>query len=301
MSEDKNDIKMISRQQLYKDLRSLEEMFGAVYDISERGGDSGREVIYKYADEDFSIQRSPYNKESESLLRDSFIALSMFQGRHGFEFLNDFLPKLEKYHNVTLENNPIIYYDDKEGVKGLEYFPILTHMIREKAVLNISYKGFKKEKVTITIHPYILRQFNSRWYLYGGVDNLYSKEFEIWSIPLDRMMQIKRSKEVDFKQKIVNWVDFFHDYYGVTKEKDEKEEIVLHFYDKTGHYIATKPIHSSQKRGKWLDDNTFEVKLKLIPNYELESLILSYGENVEVIEPEVLRQKLSERIQKIRY
>lgn len=298
-SDDKNNVKLISRQQLYKDLRSIEDIYNAVYDTSDKGGESGREVIYKYADEDYSIQRSPYNLESESLLKDAFIALSMFQGRHGFEFINEFLPKLERYHDMEVEKNPIILYDDNEGVKGLEHFPILGHYIREKMVATVLYKGFRKEKVSITIHPYLLRQFNSRWYLYGGVENFNSQEFEIWHIPLDRILKIMICKNEDYKVSEVDWVDFFQDHYGVTQNKDPKENIVLLFYGDSGHYVETKPLHVSQRKGKWIDENTYEIRLKLIPNYEFESLILSYGENVQVIAPESLKERICERINKL--
>jgi predicted DNA-binding transcriptional regulator YafY len=39
---------------------------------------------------------------------------------------------------------------------------------------------------------------------------------------------------------------------------------------------------------------------KVIPNYELESLLLSFGENVKVLRPEWLAGKLAERIEKMK-
>ena len=41
------------------------------------------------------------------------------------------------------------------------------------------------------------------------------------------------------------------------------------------------------------------VSLDLIPNYELESLILSYGEGLEVLQPKSLREKMKKRIELI--
>jgi predicted DNA-binding transcriptional regulator YafY len=40
------------------------------------------------------------------------------------------------------------------------------------------------------------------------------------------------------------------------------------------------------------------VKLEVIPNFELERLILSFGEQVEVISPEPFKMRIAERIQK---
>ena len=58
---------------------------------------------------------------------------------------------------------------------------------------------------------------------------------------------------------------------------------------------VNKPIHETQKH-KWLNEETLEVKIKVIPNYELERLILSNGESVEVIKPEYLRDIIKTRL-----
>jgi hypothetical protein len=74
---------------------------------------------------------------------------------------------------------------------------------------------------------------------------------------------------------------YFEDFIGVTKPGEAKsEKIILHFYGKTGSYMETKPIHGSQK-SNWISDETLEVKLDLIINYEFERLILSYANNVK--------------------
>jgi predicted DNA-binding transcriptional regulator YafY len=59
--------------------------------------------------------------------------------------------------------------------------------------------------------------------------------------------------------------------------------------------MENKPIHETQKH-KWINEETLEVKIKVMPNYELERLILSNGESVEVIEPEYLRNIIKTRL-----
>jgi predicted DNA-binding transcriptional regulator YafY len=68
----------------------------------------------------------------------------------------------------------------------------------------------------------------------------------------------------------------------------------LLFNEKRGKYAETKPLHESQ-RNKWTDKG-FLVTLKLIPNLELEQVILSYGEDVEVLSPQSLRDTIESRI-----
>jgi len=59
-------------------------------------------------------------------------------------------------------------------------------------------------------------------------------------------------------------------------------------------YVQTKPLHPSQK-SEWLDDK-LPVTIEVIPNYELESLILSFGEKVIVKTPQNLIQVIKSRL-----
>lgn len=59
-------------------------------------------------------------------------------------------------------------------------------------------------------------------------------------------------------------------------------------------YIMTKPLHPSQKT-KEMESN-LEVRINVIPNFELEKLILSFGEQVKVIYPETLKTKIKQRL-----
>ena len=46
-------------------------------------------------------------------------------------------------------------------------------------------------------------------------------------------------------------------------------------------------------------DDFTDIKLELIPNYELESLILQHGEKITVLEPATLSNKIQDRIQQL--
>ncbi|MBR4520170.1 MAG: WYL domain-containing protein [Paludibacteraceae bacterium] len=41
------------------------------------------------------------------------------------------------------------------------------------------------------------------------------------------------------------------------------------------------------------------IEITAIPNRELESLIFSFGDDVEVLQPEVLRRKIAEKVAKM--
>jgi len=44
-----------------------------------------------------------------------------------------------------------------------------------------------------------------------------------------------------------------------------------------------------------LENNELEVRINVIPNYELESLILSFGDNVKVLYPQKLKDRFKEK------
>jgi predicted DNA-binding transcriptional regulator YafY len=96
----------------------------------------------------------------------------------------------------------------------------------------------------------------------------------------------------------VGFEEYFEDIIGVSIEKEPVQTVVLKVEKSLLPYIQTKPLHESQFI-KPFDENFGLVVIKVIPNYELESLILSFGERVEVLEPEVLREKLKDRINKL--
>lgn len=71
------------------------------------------------------------------------------------------------------------------------------------------------------------------------------------------------------------------------------ENVVLKFSAHRFPYVKAKPIHGSQKV---LSETDRLIGLKLMPNRELESIILSFGDDVEVLEPLSLRKGISNKI-----
>lgn len=99
-----------------------------------------------------------------------------------------------------------------------------------------------------------------------------------------------------YKQSETDWEEYFFDLVGVTRpENVNLQEIVLKFSPEVSPYVITKPIHPSQKHKN--DPTGLEVKIKVIPNFELERLILSFGEQVKVIAPLDFKERISERLQ----
>lgn len=61
-------------------------------------------------------------------------------------------------------------------------------------------------------------------------------------------------------------------------------------------YVQTKPLHETQILKK-SDADGYEIEIEVRPNYELEQLILSYGDGMAVLTPTALREKIKTKLE----
>jgi predicted DNA-binding transcriptional regulator YafY len=74
----------------------------------------------------------------------------------------------------------------------------------------------------------------------------------------------------------------------------------LKAYYPAANYIITKPIHASQKVSKFQEGENFRIiELDLVLNYEFETILLSYANECEILEPDDLRERIKKRAKEI--
>jgi hypothetical protein len=292
LKEVDSESKGISRRQIFDDIAFMESAEGWSIDLLREK--QGRRVYYRYADVSFSINNMPLDETEISRLLASLQTISQFKGMPQFEWVYGLLPKLTK-GSLSPYPDTIMEFDSNQDLTGIEYIGIIYNAILYKKVLQIDYLQSFETKIRLTIHPYYLKQYNNRWFLFGY--NLDYDKYD-WNLPLDRILDISETNDSYNSNTKIDWNEYFDDIIGVTKpERSKPEKIILHFYGKTGHYISSKPIHGYQKH-RWIDSGTLEVNLNLIVNYELERFILSYADSVKVIQPFSLAEKIKERIKR---
>lgn len=282
----------IKKRQLYDDIRFMESEQG--WNIELKKEKDGRRVFYKYEDSNFCISNQPLNEIEANQLREALLTLNRFNGLPQYNWINELSTRLEASFNLKQKSDVIINFEENEFLKGLDFIPELYNAILYKKVLNVSYKNFKTENSTsIIIYPYYLKQFNMRWFLFGKSDDYET----ITNLALDRIESIEPvsknyiNSDIDFKE-------YFDDVIGVTVPNDKVEIIVLEISESLMPYVKTKPIHGSQII-KEVDGRNY-LQIKVIPNYELEMLILSHGEKIKVLEPLFLVEKLLDRVNKMK-
>lgn len=287
-----SDSNGISRRQILDDIAFMESKDGWKIELARTR--DGRKVFYSYADPNFSINNMPLNEVEINQLQSAADILSQFKGMPQFEWVNELVPKLKQGMASKEAAATIIEFDNNQYLKGIEHLGPLHNAILYKKVLDISYQPYENETpFKLTIHPYFLKQYNNRWFLFG-----YNPEKEKydWNLALDRILVITEIKGKYQKNNRIDWPEYFEDIIGVTKPiHAEPEKVVLHFTGRTGYYMETKPLHGSQK-SKWIDYTTLEVTLQIIINYELERLILSYADSVSVIQPLSLAKAIKDRL-----
>ncbi len=279
----------ISRRQIFEDIRFMES--GEGWRVELRREKAGRRVYYRYEDSSFSINNSPLNETEFARLEMVMGHLSRLRGILHLDLLDDIIGKL-KFRSAS--PTPVISFDSNPYLTGIEHIPPIYNAIVYKQVLAVEYLPFAcGEVLSYTIHPYFLKQYNNRWFLFGH--NPATGRYN-WNLALDRIRSVSATGGEYVENDRYDWDEYFDNIIGVTKnEQGGPSTVVLHFHNEFARYIETKPIHESQ-RSRWLEGGIFEVKLDVMHNPELESVILSFGDNVRVIAPESLRGRIADRL-----
>lgn len=282
----------IKRRQIYEDVKFMKDSRG--FDAPIKSFPEGRKAWYRYEDTNFSINNQPLNEQEAQQLKESLLTLSRFKGMPQFEWVEEMRVRLEQSFSLKSEDN-VLSFEENPFLTGREYIGELYHAIINKQVLLISYKPFTSDKeIQYELHPYHLKQYNNRWFLWG-----LNEEYQnLSNIALDRIQSISESRITYRPNTEIDFEEFFEDVVGVTVPLGETQKILLQVDAELWPYIETKPIHGSQKVSI-TSGNKILVKLDLIPNYEFISQILSFGDNIEVLEPLELRNSIKDKISKL--
>jgi len=187
-----------------------------------------------------------------------------------------------------------ISFDTGGGLKGIENIAPLLKAIKDKRIISFNHFNFHTNKVSkYSLNPYLLREYQNRWYIVGFVENL--KEFRTFGI--DRIEDLELKTETFKVDKKINPAKLFENIIGIVYSLNTLQNVILSFTPKQGKYIKTLPLHRSQKI--LIDNDTeFRILIRVIPNYELMQLILKHGDTVKVIEPEWLANEIKENLQR---
>ena len=254
----------------------------------------GKKTIFKYSNVDLAMGNQLLSKTDQEQLEDTLSILSRYRNREDFFWLDEMFPRIKSAFNLVHEDyNGLISYQSNRDYSGDSWVGKIYNQLIRKKIVVIEYKSFKDAKGKLrTIHPYHLKQYNNRWFLFGWEES--ENYTGITNLALDRIINISETIK-DIIPNDVDWADYFDEMIGVSRPIDKDAvELKLRFSVKRLPYVITKPIHGASQRLDKTDSEKRTIILNLLPNNEMYQAILSFGDDVEIISPVEVRDTMKE-------
>lgn len=287
----------VSQRCIEKDINYLE--YAPFYAEIERYRANGRRCI-RYENPSFTIFRKELSEEESNLILEVLNTIGQFDGLAHFEWLDRFkigLGLKKRPRIISFSNNPYLQNSNLLGV--------LFDNISNQVVVRLQYHTFAdKESKEIIFHPFLLKQYNNRWYLIGAAD----EDGKILNFALDRIDTVTSLPEIKYKSCNEDLSDRFEDIIGVTLYEDKDIEHILFWVsNRSKDYVETKPIHGSQCKYRGEKDEEFRRRyptlnegsffsIDCIPNYELIRELCSFGKELIVLSPSSIQDDIFNRI-----
>lgn len=280
----------VSMRQIREDIKYMRDRVTYNAPIKAYPWD-GKKCYYRYEDRDFSIFNNDLSVEEVNKLRSTLDMLNNYRGIPGNSWLEEVISNLEYRFGIKSNKDNVIAFEQNEQLIGLEYLSEVIDAAVNHTPLIIYYRTYKGKEFTSTIHPYHVKQYNNRWFLFG-----YEEESgKIANKALDRIQRVSLAN-VPFKPNTsIDFGHFFDEVVGVSIPNDdvEKATIILRFTEARFPYVTSKPIHKSQTI---LSEDDCTISLEVKPTRELEQQILSFGSDVEVLSPKSYRSQIGSKI-----
>ena len=246
---------------------------------------------YKYEDPDYSIINIPVTDKDVKVMNEAIQVLRQFKDFSLFKEMDGVLQRLEdSVYSSQKDKRAIIHLDKNEQLKGLEYIDVIYAAIQNKKVIDVDYQSFKARQAnTMTVHPQLLKEFNNRWFLLATHKGKYI------TLALDRMSKIVEVDTTDYEDHKIDGDAYYKDVVGVTVSNSRPQRIEFWVDKHNAPYVITKPFHASQRIIKHTEDGViFNILVQV--NFELERLILGFGDSIEVTKPIKLRERMQKKL-----
>ena len=279
----------VSRRTVLADIAFMESPEG--WDIPLARHKDGKRVYYRYEYEDFSINNNDLTDDEIAQLGVVISTLSRYRTLPSYGWIEETITNLKYRFGFNATQESVIGFEHNERLKGIGFLSKVIDAATNHQTLSVSYRSFNGTTEDWIIYPYYVKQYNSRWFLFG-----WNEKYDaISNIPLDRIIRLQ-SLDLPFRENAdIDFEKYFDDIVGVTVPESDvsKTKIRLQFARDRFPYIVSKPIHHSQTI---LDEDKCIVKIDVIPNNELDTLLLSFGPQVIILSPQWYRDRMADKI-----
>lgn len=268
--------------------------------------------IQNYLEIESEVQGYNFNISNRTFQRDREEIFSLYKIDIQFDFSNKvyYLEEAEQQDayerileafdvfnalNISDRLSEHIHFESRKPLGTAHLYGIL-HAIMNRLQFKFSYHKYWDNTNTMrTVAPYALKEFKNRWYV-------LAKDFgdeKVKSFALDRIADLEISKK-EFSFPIDFDVQEYYKYcFGIIVPTNaQAQNVILSFDAHQGNYIKSLPLHPSQKI---LIDNEEELRisLKLYLTHDFFMELLSYGENLKVLQPKSLISKMKSTLKQM--
>ncbi len=306
------DTKGVGRRTIEKDIDYLEYEGPFLVEIerySVPGFSREKQKTYskrclRYAQPSFSIFKKDLSDDEEYLLREALSLLGQFDG----------LPNLDALEGLRLglgvrQNDRKIISLTKNPLENSNLLGELFVAISQRQVVELHYHKFSTPQnvLRINVHPYLLKEYNRRWFLFAAAET-DGKLLCFGLDRIDRVVPLSSHTYIDYEGDIN---EEFEDIIGVTINRDSPlYTIIFWVSDESKDYVATKPLHESQRNVNGQCEEELRQKYPMLhggrffridckENYELIRELTSFGKDLIVLSPNVIQEKIEKRIAKM--
>lgn len=295
----------VSRRTIELDLNYLENAGLFLADIEHYQIDAPSQTnpnktvkksCHRYADPSFSIFKKEMTEDEKYLLSEALSLLGQFDGLPNL----DGLEALRKSLNMKTDRKIISF--TKNPLENSTLLGELFTAISQKQVIELHYHKFEatdEVRQTILI-PYLLKEYNRRWFLIAAAEDTG----KILNFALDRIDSVVPLPSHNYVEYDGDLNERFEDIVGVTIYDNRPVQTILFWVsDRSKDYVATKPIHESQRRYSGerekglrqqypMFEGGYFFSIECIENYELIRELTSFGKDLIVLSPNDIRQKI---------
>jgi predicted DNA-binding transcriptional regulator YafY len=280
----------IEVRQLRNDFREIRNFLPEGVELKTYRNDKNGKFYYRYSKRNYSYYKNELSIAEVEKLRSTIEMLDKFRGLPNEGWLDDVVAKLEVRFGIIGNSENLVSFSQNEQLKGIENLSYLISATINHQVLDIIYTKFDGVENHYILHPYFIKQYNGRWFLFG----LDEYENRIKNLPIDRITQISESSNSFIKNDKTDFNTYFNDIVGVSfDENQELINLVLKFSPNRFKYVTSKPIHSSQTI---VSEEECTISLHIRPTRELEQQLFSFGPDIEIVSPESYREEFSRKI-----
>ena len=206
----------------------------------------GKRCYYRYSDPNYTIFNNELTTEEVTKLCSTINMLGRYRGGAN-RWLEEVISNLELRFGIKTNREHVVAFEQNEQLRGLEFLSELIDSAINHQPLNLLYRTYNGKETNIVIHPYHVKQYNNRWFLFGLEQTPNGDR--IANRALDRIVKFSKANVPFVPNTSIDFSTRFDDVVGVTIPDDDvqKETVVLKFEPDRFPYVVSKPIHHSQK------------------------------------------------------